>query len=78
MSERIELTKSCKDLLDFAAGDLIPMLEKNKKLQHVKQKAFEHYSEKNKEFYHVQVIVTRHEPDFLEDFTTEEMSSYNG
>ena len=33
--ERKELTKSCTDLLEFSAGDLIPMLEKNKKLHHV-------------------------------------------
>jgi hypothetical protein len=74
--ERKELTKSCTDLLEFSAGDLIPMLEKNKKLHHVRQKAFDYYSDKNKEFYQVHVTVTRHESDFLEDFTTEEMSGY--
>jgi hypothetical protein len=65
-------------LLEFSAGDLIPMLEKKKKLLHVRQKAFQYYSEKNKEFYEVHVTVTRNENDFLEDFTTEEMSGYVG
>lgn len=75
--ERRELTKSCTDLLEFSAGDLIPMLEKNKKLQNVRQKAFEYYSDKNKEFYEVHVTVTRYKGDFLEDFTTEEMYDYH-
>ena len=74
--ERRELTKSCTDLLEFSAGDLIPMLEKNKKLHHVRQQAFEYYSEKNKEFYQIHVTVTRNESDFLEPFQTEEMSEY--
>ena len=65
-------------MLEFSAGDLIPMLEKKKKLLHVRQKAFQYYSEKNKEFYEVHVTVTRNENDFLEDFTTEEMSGYVG
>lgn len=76
--QRRTLTKSCLDLLEYSAGDLIPMLEQNKKLHHVKQQAFEYYSEKNKEFYQVQVIVTRHSSDFLEAFQTEEMSGFEG
>ena len=53
------------------------MLEKNKKLQNVRQKAFEYYSDKNKEFYEVHVTVTRYKGDFLEDFTTEEIYDYH-
>jgi hypothetical protein len=74
--ERIELSESCKNLLEFSAGDLIPMLENNKKLSHVKQCAFEHCSNKNKEIYQVHVTVTRSEHDFLDAFQTEEMSQY--
>ena len=44
--EREELSKSCKDLLEFSAGDLIPMLDQNKKLLHAKQCALEYYSKK--------------------------------
>lgn len=76
--ERRELTSSCKDLLDFSAGYLIPMLEKNESLTHVKQQAFDYYSPKTKEIYQVQVTVTRQESDFLEPFQTEEMSEYDG
>lgn len=75
--EREELLKHCKNLLEFSAGDLIPMLDQNKKLLHVKQCAFEHYSKNNKQTYQVQVIVTRNESDFLDPFTTEEMSGYS-
>jgi hypothetical protein len=74
--KRLELRQTEKDLLNFSAGDLIPMLEEKTKLHHVKQTAFQHYCEKTKEFFHVQVTVTRNPSDFLEDFTTEEMSGY--
>lgn len=75
-NNRIHLKTTEKNLLEFSAGDLIPILEEKKKLQHVKQMAFEYYSEKNKEIYQIQVTVTRHESDFLEPFQTEEMSGY--
>lgn len=74
--KRLELRQTEKDLLQFSAGDLIPMLEEKTKLHHVKQTAFQHYCEKTKEFFQVQVIVTRNESDFLDDFVTEEMSEY--
>lgn len=73
---RLELRQTEKDLLNFSAGDLIPMLEEKTQLLHVKQKAFGHYCEKTKEFFQVQVIVTRDQIDFLDDFYTEEMSEY--
>jgi hypothetical protein len=73
---RLELRKTEKDLLQFSAGDLIPRLEEKPNLHHVKQTAFQYYCEKTKEFFQVQVIVTRNESDFLEDFVTEEMSKY--
>lgn len=74
--DRVQLDKNSKDLLEFSAGGLIPMLAKNPKLQHVKQSAFDYYNDETKEHYQVQVIVTRHEDDFLEFLQTEEMSAY--
>jgi len=74
--ERVELTQSCKDLLQYSAGDLIPMLAANKKLLHVRQNAFVWYNPYTKEEYQVHVTVTRNESDFLEAFQTEEMSTY--
>lgn len=75
--KRLELRQTEKDLLQFSAGDLIPMLQEKTKLHHVKQTAFQHYCEMTKEFFQVQVIVTRNESDFLDDFVTEEMSGYS-
>jgi hypothetical protein len=75
--KRLELSQTEKDLLQFSAGDLIPMLEEKTKLHHVKQTAFQHYCKNTNEFFHVQVIVTRNESDFLEDFVTEEMTGYD-
>ncbi len=74
--ERVQLDKNSKDLLEFSAGDLIPMLAKNKKLQHVRQSAFDYYNPETKEHYQVHVLVTRDESDFLEFLQTEEMSAY--
>lgn len=74
---RQELNQSEKDLLNFSAGDLIPMLKDNSELSHVKQKAFEYYDADSKEYYQVQVLVTRNKSDFLEDFQTEEMTTVN-
>lgn len=74
--ERRELSKDCKDLLVFTAGDLIPMLEDNSDLLHVKQNAFDYYSEKNKEFFQIQVTVTRSQSDFLDFLQVEEMSEF--
>jgi hypothetical protein len=74
--ERVELTQSCKDLLQYSAGDLIPMLAADKKLLHVRQSAFTWYNPDTKEEYQVHVTVTRDESDFLEPFQTETMSAY--
>ena len=74
--ERVQFTKSCTDLLEFTAGDLVPMLEKNPKLLHVRQCAFEHYNPNTKETYQVHVTVTRDSNDFLDFLQTEEMSGY--
>ena len=63
--ERVELTKSCKDLLEYSAGDLIPMLAANKKLLHVRQSAFVWYNPDTKEEYQVHITVTRNESDFF-------------
>lgn len=76
--ERRELTQSCKNLLEFAAGDLIPMLEKKKDLLYVKQQAFDYYSGITKEHYQVQVTVTRDKDDFLEFLQVEEMRLHGG
>lgn len=75
---RLELRQSEKDLLQFSAGDLIPMLEAEKNLAHVKQTAYRYYSPKTKEYFDVQVTVTRNKSDFLEPFTTEEMEMFGG
>jgi hypothetical protein len=74
--ERKELNDSEKSLLQFSAGDLIPMLRNNPDLLHVKQGAFDCYLSETGETFQVQVTVTRDQNDFLEPFQTEEMSSY--
>jgi len=74
--KRVELTQSCKDLLQYSAGDLIPMLAADKKLKHVRQSAFQYYNSETNEYYQVHVLVTRDQNDFLEAFQTEEMSAY--
>ena len=74
--KRVQLNEDSKKLLEFSAGDLIPMLADNKKLQYVKQSAFDYYNDKTKEHFQIQVLVTRHESDFLEAFQIEEMSEY--
>lgn len=76
--KRQQLNQNEKDLLNFSAGDLIPMLKDNSDLSHVKQKAFEYYDSDAKEYYQIQVVVTRNESDFLEDFQTEEMTTVGG
>lgn len=75
--KRKELNDSEKSLLQFSAGDLIPMLQAKKKLLHVKQGAFDCYIPETGETYQVQVTVTRDQKDFLEPFQTEEMSGYS-
>jgi hypothetical protein len=75
--KRLELNESEKSLLLFSAGDLIPMLQGNKELVHVKQGAYDYYDSASKETFQVQVTVTRRTDDFLEPFQTEEMKMYN-
>ena len=74
--KRQELTQTCKNLLEYSAGDLIPILAANKNLLHVKQSGFDFYNKETEEHYQVQVLVTRNESDFLEAFETLEMSSF--
>lgn len=74
--DRIKLDQNSKDLLEFSAGDLIPALAKNMKLQHVRMMAFGHYNEQTKEHFQVHVLVTRDESDFLDFLQVEEMSAY--
>ena len=74
--ERRQLTKSCTDLLEYSAGDLIPMLEAEKELLHVKQSAFEYYSAETEEVFQVHVTVTRSESDFLEFMQIEHLAPY--
>jgi hypothetical protein len=73
-----ELSKNEKDLLEISAKELTQMLTYNKDLSHVKQMAYGYYSNETKEEFQVQILVTRHENDFLEAFQTEEMSEYKG
>lgn len=74
--KRLDLTESSKNLLNFTAGDLIPLLEKKTKLTHVKQQAFEYYSATTKELFQVHITVTRDETDFLEFLEVEEMTTH--
>lgn len=73
-----DLNDTEKGLLQYSAGDLIPMLREKKDLVHVKQCAFEYYDKIAKEFWQVQVTVTRRKDDFLKAFQTEEMEEYAG
>lgn len=63
---RLEIRQTQKDLLIMSAGDLIPLLEASPKTLSVKQVSFQHYCAETKEFFQVQIIVTREEDDFLD------------
>ena len=71
----MELGNSEKQLLEISAKDLLKQLNDIKKAHHVKQKAFQFLLD-NDEEVQVQVIVTRCEDDFLDDFQTEVMNGY--
>lgn len=71
---RLPLNDTQKALLQFSAGDLIPMLKEQPDQRHVRQMAFEHYDADTKQFWQVHVLVTRYQDDFLEPFQTEEMA----
>lgn len=75
--KRVKLHNSEMKLLEVTAGDLIPILKKNKKLSHVRQSAFGYYEKDSNEFWQVHVIVTRNKSDFLEFLQTEEMTTLN-
>ena len=64
-------------LLEFTAGDLIPILEFKPDLAYVQETAFVYYSQINNEELQVQVTVTRLKNDFLEPFTRVECSTMN-
>lgn len=74
--DRRQLKQHEKDLLEYSAGDLIPMLINAPDLLHVKQCAFGYYDNDTKQEFQVQVTVTRCKSDFLEAFQTEELSNY--
>lgn len=76
--ERVPIDPNCIDLLTYSAGDLIPKLEADQELVHVKMQAFDYYNPKTGETYQVQVTVTRDENDFLGFMEVEEMSNYSG
>lgn len=73
---RIQFGDNEKLLLQYSAGDLIPMLADNKKLLHVRQSSFDYYNKETEEHFQVHVMVTRDEKDFLDFLQTEEMSRY--
>lgn len=64
------------DLLVISSKDLIQKLVESPNHCSVKQCAFHHPNSQNNELFQVQVIVTRAESDFLEDFQTEYMSNH--
>lgn len=71
-----ELTKVEKDLLEGSTKKLLEYLEDEEDVIHFKEMAFGYYSNKTKEEFQVQIIVTRNNSDFLEAFEIEEMKSY--
>ena len=73
---KIELLQPAKDLLISSSKDLIEKLNENNEASYVKQKAFQYLLD-NGEKVQVQVMVTREEDDFLDDFVTEEMTNIN-
>lgn len=74
MDKRLPPLKATETaLLDVTTRDLVPMLNKDQKLRHVRQMAFEFYDKELKQEYQVHVLVTRDRDDFLEPFQTEEM-----
>lgn len=66
----MELGDSEKKLLEFSAKDVLKQLNVRKSVHSVKMKAFQFLLD-NDEEVQVQVIVTRNEPYFLDDFETE-------
>lgn len=67
--KRLKLDENSIKLLEFTAGDLIPILESKPDLAYVQETAFAHYSELNNEELQVQITVTRVKSDFLDPFT---------
>ena len=74
LKEKIELTKSCKQLIESSAVDLISAIVENKKASHVRQSSFNYYSSETKEHYQVHVLVVRDERDFLGGLEIEEIT----
>lgn len=75
--KRLKLDENMIKLLEFTAGDLIPVLESKPDLAYVQETAFGYYSQVNNEEFQVQVTVTRLKDDFLEPFTRVECSTKN-
>lgn len=70
----MKITHNEVELLKISTIDLLGRLKEESQSHHVKQKAFQFLL--NGEEVQVQVLVTRHEDDFLEDFQTEIMNGY--
>lgn len=75
--KRLKLDEKMIKLLEFTAGDLIPILEFKPDLAYVQETAFVYYSQINNEELQVQVTVTRLKNDFLDPFTRVECSTKN-
>lgn len=65
------LTDDQKALLHNSAIDVIEELDLNENSESVKTVSFVHYSEEKKQEYQIQIIVTRHEADFMDVFGVE-------
>lgn len=76
-TKRLKLDENMIKLLEFTAGDLIPILESKPDLAYVQETAFACYSQVGNEELQVQVTVTRLKSDFLEPFTRVECSTKN-
>jgi hypothetical protein len=71
----MKLSPNEKALLEISAAELIEELTKETDYVHVKQCAFQHWSEETKEVFQIQVTITRDKGDFLDAFQTEYMST---
>ena len=75
--KRLKLNENMIKLLEFTAGDLIPVLEFKPDLAYVQETAFAYYSQVCNEELQVQITVTRLKDDFLDPFTIVECRTKN-
>jgi molybdopterin converting factor small subunit len=73
----MDLKQTELDLMSISVKELINKIsdDDNAECNYVRQKAFDHWSEKG-ELLQVQIMVVRNDNDFLDDFETEIMNTY--